>query len=524
MAETQAATATGNFSKTPFSHILVYLFEKRLSGTLEVRCNNNAVSIYFRDGVPAKVQTDVPRRGLGHVLAVLGRISEAQLAACNAHVQTHGGLQGKALTALRILDVNGLVQGLKQQIVIKMTDVFAMGDASYAFFANVNKLTGFGPDEVFPVHPYTVIMSGLRTYADKLDLSPVLSPLDGRRLSAVKEMERLRAFRLSTQEKQFLQYMLTNAGQYPQLISAGPWKPETAQYVIYALRITKLLVITDADAASPKSTDDIDVCLASIPPISLDSADPAVAAQKRAVMTKAEELADRTYYEMLGIDEDASTEDIRRAYFVLSKQFHPDRLHKDVNISLKDAVHYVFSNLTEAHTVLMDPAEREKYDAAMREEKQDADRRSMNDHMAVRDALEAENLFQRAVVFLNKGEIAKSAELVESSLVLSPEEGEYLALAAHIGVLQRGSGEPLIDLEKKLRQAAAQCPRSEKVNFYMADVLKRQEKWAEAKAYFKKILQVNPRNIDAAREVRLIEMRDKKSTGPQKSLIKRLLK
>jgi curved DNA-binding protein CbpA len=513
-------TTTGNFDKTPFAHILIYLFEKRISGTLDVRYKETEVSMYFRDGTPAKVQTDVSKRGLGHVLLVLGQITEDELQQCNAHVEKMGCLQGKALTDLRILDVNGLVQALKKQIVLKMTDVFAMNGAEYAFYNKVNKLAGFGPDEIFPVHPYTIIMSGLRTYYDRLSIDPLLAPLLGKWLVLGDENEKIRAFRLSTQEKQIIQYLLKNPVQFPEVLNRGPWKAEVAKYVLYGLRLAKLLNVSDT-AVTEAAFEARDISFSSIPPLVDGSPDPAVDAVKKALLSKAEEIASQNYYEMLGIDRDASIEDVRRAYFMLSKSFHPDKLPQDVRISLKEAVHYVYSNLTEAHTQLLDPKTREKYDRAIAGKEKEAARQSMDEHMEVRDALDAENLFQRALVFLNKGEVEKSAELMESALTLAPKEGEYLALATHLKAISRPDSSPLIDLEKKLRQAASQCPKSERVNLYLAEILKRQSKFNEAKACYKKILEINPRNINAAREIRLIDMKDKRPATEPKGFIKR---
>lgn len=520
-------TAAGNFNKTPFAHILIYLHEKRLSGTLDICFGETTVCIYFKDGTPAKVQTDVPKRGLGHVLLALGQITGKQLADCNAYVRKKGCLQGKAFTDLRILDVNALVLGLKKQIILKMTDVFAMSDASYCFYNKVNKLEGFGPDEIFPIHPYTVIMSGLRTYPNKLNLKPILAPLEGRRLALQKEIEKIKAFRLSTQEKLFVQFLLENNGacSFPQILTQGQWKPETAKYVLYALRIAKLLVLSEtAPTIENGNTNAKGLSSASAPPFLSQSDDPKIEDEKKAILTKAEEITSQNYYEMLGIDPDAAAEDARRAYFILSKKFHPDKLHPDVRSALKEAVDYVFSNLTNAHAVLINPEAKEQYDAALLQEQKDTARKTMDERIEVRDALDAENLFQRALVFLNKGETDKAEELVSSSLTMMPDEGEYSALAAHLRVIKRKTGEPLGDLETKLRQAAAQCPKSERVNFYLADILKRQEKWAEAKEYFRRTLALNPHNIDAARGIRLIEMQEKKTQTEQKGFFKRLLK
>ena len=64
----------------------------------------------------------------------------------------------------------------------------------------------------------------------------------------------------------------------------------------------------------------------------------------------------RDYYEVLGIDKNASTEDIKRAYRKKAKECHPD-LHPDD----KEA-EARFRELNEANEVLSDPDKRARYD------------------------------------------------------------------------------------------------------------------------------------------------------------------
>lgn len=64
----------------------------------------------------------------------------------------------------------------------------------------------------------------------------------------------------------------------------------------------------------------------------------------------------KDYYRILGVDRNASEQDIKRAYRRLARQFHPD-----VNPGDKQAEER-FKEINEAYEVLSDPAKREKYD------------------------------------------------------------------------------------------------------------------------------------------------------------------
>jgi curved DNA-binding protein len=66
-------------------------------------------------------------------------------------------------------------------------------------------------------------------------------------------------------------------------------------------------------------------------------------------------VAFRDYYEVLGVPRDASSEDIRRAYRKLAREYHPD-VNKDPGAEDR------FKEVSEAYEVLRDAEKREQYD------------------------------------------------------------------------------------------------------------------------------------------------------------------
>ena len=66
-------------------------------------------------------------------------------------------------------------------------------------------------------------------------------------------------------------------------------------------------------------------------------------------------MSKKDYYEVLGIDKQASQEDIKSAYRSNAMKYHPDR-NKDKNAE------EMFKEVSEAYTVLNDPETKEKYD------------------------------------------------------------------------------------------------------------------------------------------------------------------
>lgn len=67
----------------------------------------------------------------------------------------------------------------------------------------------------------------------------------------------------------------------------------------------------------------------------------------------------QNHYDLLGVSKSASQEEIKKAYFALSKENHPDR-HPNDNQKLQK-----FLNIKDAYSVLSNPTTRQRYDDSL---------------------------------------------------------------------------------------------------------------------------------------------------------------
>lgn len=77
-------------------------------------------------------------------------------------------------------------------------------------------------------------------------------------------------------------------------------------------------------------------------------------------------IDDITFYDALGVPQDATKKEIRSAYFGLSKVFHPDTMFRKELGSYKSKMEKVFKHLTEAYETLGKKKKRKEYDAYLK--------------------------------------------------------------------------------------------------------------------------------------------------------------
>src|SRR3954464_1517430 len=124
-------TAEGSLDKKPFVHLLVYVADRMLTGSMRFLSPGSGANpiehcIFFREGAAAKVRTGETVVYLGRVLVDLGLITQATLDASLKARNEGGGLHGDVLLKSGAIDRAGLTLGLRAQMLRKLAYLFAM--------------------------------------------------------------------------------------------------------------------------------------------------------------------------------------------------------------------------------------------------------------------------------------------------------------------------------------------------------------------------------------------------------------
>lgn len=88
---------------------------------------------------------------------------------------------------------------------------------------------------------------------------------------------------------------------------------------------------------------------------------------KREVIYVYQQLEDVNHYELLGVDQNAQRRQLRKAYFRMSKRYHPDRFYQKILGDYEKMIEAVFQRVTRAYQTLTNSRKRDEYDAALKQ-------------------------------------------------------------------------------------------------------------------------------------------------------------
>ena len=228
-------------------------------------------------------------------------------------------------------------------------------------------------------------------------------------------------------------------------------------------------------------------------------------------------LLEKTDFELLGIDEKSSDEEVRVQYKKIAKVYHPDTtLPTEADPALIAARHKVFTLITDAFTRQEKEADRYRY--ALELEQSGGIVR--NDPVKVQNTLQAETEFKKSEVLVNLRKFDEAISHLNEAIRLSPDDVEFKIQQQYVLYLvaeRSGNGDEAADEAirrvLKLMNQNANVARGYLVLGYLYKAV---EKLDLAHKYFEKVLEYDEDNPQAMREVRYGNLRKEREKKKKK--------
>lgn len=329
------------------------IYLTRQTGTLEISNGDTLRRISFRKGSVTFATTNRDSERLGSLLLAEGRITPEQLEA--VLIETRSGKRSG-----QVLVERGLVgrEEMDEYLRRHQSDLaISVLNWTRGIFRFSETLPAEYEDVFIDLSTADIILEGARRVQDPAAIRKLLGPPDRQLRLAIDPLLRFQTTSLSAQEG----YLLSRFEQPMAIAEVCRISALGEIATMQALLGFVLAGILDYSEGSETDhgawTDTAPTPAAKTAPAQDDSAQvaPDVDAMRKI-------LEAGTLYEVLGVAAQASTDQIRRAYFLLTRQYHPDKLSKTTPSEVIELAEKVFQSVETAYRVLATPLQRERYD------------------------------------------------------------------------------------------------------------------------------------------------------------------
>jgi CheY-like chemotaxis protein/curved DNA-binding protein CbpA len=497
--EPRTPRLSGSLDDLPLPALLHHLHGLRATGVLHLANGKKRKWIQLRDGYPRAVRSNLINECLGNYLVRYGKISQAAFAESLRRTKP-GRLQGEILVAMEILSEEEIAAALRAQADEKLFEVFGWKSGTYRYERGVGleRANSLGVER----SPADLILRGVRERSPiELIEEYICSHADCFLAPAESPFYQFQEVDLDPEHEELLAG-LDGTRRLAEFLKAAPDLKRT----LYAMLAIGLLELRGGDRPSTRPSPRREARLQQ----------EVKGEELRARLTGlADQMRDKSYFEILGVDESSTEEELQAAFQKRAANLHPDRYRKS-----GDAVAHlageVFSQLNLAYQTLADSRRRSEYVLNQRKGQRDAERQKQSEQ-----ALEAEVQFQEGQRLLAQRAYERALEVFGRALELYPDAGEY---HAHYGWTLHlcHPDQPDIASEaiEHVRRGIKLAGHRETSYLFMGRLCKAIGRVELAEKMFSRAVQLEPGCVEALRELRLINLRRHKSKG----LIGRLLR
>jgi curved DNA-binding protein CbpA len=544
--ESSKAAARGTLRERPVPRLIQQVFRKRITGCLVITDDSGDVTrTYLRGGLPVHAErpTDIDR--LDRILVSNGIVSAEVVAAADAEVSNTGRRLGEVLIGRGAITREGLAEVLKTQIRRKVTRLFFAREGTFEIYVQPHR---YGDGEEFAlmrVDPRAFLYAGIRSAYDDDRLRNELLPLAGYLFRLIGAVPPAVLPGMGVDPADPTLIALRDRTLTLDDLPVPGAKGTDSRALVLALLYSDLLdaTVISARAAAGVPTAAIDPLSApvvtgndrrttwtAIPVVSAAALNAAAKANgataeyssvrrptpaptsptdalRLAIIELNQKLDQSSHFEILGVPENATPDEVNGMYMRALRLYHPDRLAAAGLRELAPQAERVMARMGEAASVLRDPRRRAEYVAARAGKK--------DEPSATVSIVDAEKSFQRGEVFLRKGDYAQAIESFSDAIKVNPAEQQYRAYLAWARFDDPRARKEVVAREAlaTLQQVVASEPRFARGFYWIGQIWKYLNDPGQAEKAFREAVRLDKTNLEAEREVRLLEMRRAKATS-----------
>jgi tetratricopeptide (TPR) repeat protein len=524
----------------PLFRLIREIYVNGKSGHLHFTHGKERRSLFFMRGHIVHGTTDVEGEHLGHILVRYGLISQPDLERATAIVLSERKRLGLVLHDLGIMDRNRLEDAVALHVREILFSVAGRADGSYSFEEMSDEGTSTA-GMTAQIPPGQMILEAARRLQSPETMAQVLGDID--RMLALSSNPLLRVQKLTLSPADgFVLSRVDGSLSAREVFQIIPLPQEDTERSLFGLLCTGTLEFVPRTASSRARAALEAERAAQAPPMPAGrpappppptpaaSAEAARQAQaekqreeaRRAVAARRQEIVDayegiktRDFFAFLSVARDADDRKIKEAYFRLAKPFHPDTALDPSLSDLRSKREAVFLHLGQVYETLRNPGNRARYERML-------DARSPRRPAEPGPAAPAPappppppvdeaQLFEAALEAVRAGaRLVKEGKYWDAIQVIEPVvprlEGPP-RLKAQVTLARAYVKNPnwLRRAEESLQAVLRESPEHAEAYVVLGQVYRASDQPARAVAMYRRALELQPGNDEAAAELTALE-------------------
>lgn len=332
--------------------ILVYLNRKRATGTLSVSTPNFTRKVYLIKGDAIFASSSYEDDRLGEMLLKAGKITVEQYDKSVEILKATKKRQGAILVELGYLTPKELFWGVKYQVREIIYSLFQLEDGIWEFEEGD---VPTGEVITLKMSMGNLIYEGVKRIDNwtrirrEMPDTGVVLRLSEDPISLFQNVE------LSTQDKKMLP-LIDGKKTIKEIVDSSWMNSFEAMKTIYVLWSIGILEEKEIVHEEIKEAGEM---------VSLEEVLEPFAEEDEAFVKRVGEIYSNLdkmgLHELLEVDENSDAETIKKNYYRLAREFHPDRYFTASDTTLKDKLTAVFDAITTVYTILKDDLKRKEY-------------------------------------------------------------------------------------------------------------------------------------------------------------------
>jgi len=232
-------TARGNLAATPLPHVLVYMLDHALTGSVVFEGGAGDDTIYFVSGVPTKIKLHDPVALLGEILVHGGAIEAKNVEHAVEGARRLGILLGEYLVGHDLVTREALSWALEAQLLNKIAYLANLApEITYSYYRDIDLLEGWGGGDVPVGCALNPILASVRNWMDRARVRATLNRI-GKHALVLHPDANLLNLALIPEEQETLEVIRAESIPLQQLFKRAVADEEVVSSLVYSLAVTR---------------------------------------------------------------------------------------------------------------------------------------------------------------------------------------------------------------------------------------------------------------------------------------------